>query len=62
MDRPSPQEKGAVYIRTLFGEVSEHWFPDKSRRELIEDAPWRATVRAEGGPFCYTDPERLMPF
>lgn len=62
MDRPSPEEKGAVYIRTLFGEVSVHWFPDKSLRDLIEDDDWRAAVQAEGGPFCYTDPERLLPF
>ena len=63
MERPtSYEEKGAVYIRTLFGEVSRETFPALSLTAMIEDEEWRAAVQAEGGPFCYTDAERLMPF
>ena len=62
MERPTEEEKGAVFIRTLFGEVSRDYFPVLSLEQMIADDDWRAAVHAEGGPFCYTDAERLMPF
>jgi len=62
MERLSPEDKGGVVIRTRFGEVSEHYFPLMTRAAMIEDEDWRAAVGAEGGPFCYTPAERLMPF
>ena len=30
--------------------------------ELLEDQDWREAVGLEGGPFCYTDLERELPF
>jgi hypothetical protein len=62
MDRSTDDGKGAVYIRTLFGEVARETFPALSVAAMAEDEIWRAAVRADGGPFCYTDAERLMPF
>lgn len=62
MDRPCWDKKGAVFIRTLFGEVSEHRFPALTHTDMIEDQGWRAAVRAQSDPFCYTDLERRMPF
>jgi len=62
MDRPGNDEKGAVVIRTMFGEVSQDYFPGMSLTAMIEDEDWRKAVSAQGGPFCYTDAERLMPF
>jgi len=29
---------------------------------MIEDERWRKAAGVEGGPFCYTDNERRMPF
>ncbi len=50
-------------IRTLFGEVAaQDYFPALSLTDMVENEHWRTAVRAEGGPFCYTDAERLMPF
>jgi|GEM_PF-3006879 len=62
MDRPASDEKGAVYVRTKFGEVSEDYFPTLSRTDMILNADWRKAAGVQGGPFCYTDAERLMPF
>jgi hypothetical protein len=62
MERYQEEEKGAVHIRTLFGEVSRDWFPALSLEDMIRNDDWRAAVRAEGGPFCHTDAERPMPF
>lgn len=62
MERPE-DEKGTVMIRTCFGEVAAaYWFPKLSLAELVTDEEWRAAVQAEGGPFCHTDSERLLPF
>jgi len=62
MDGPD-DEKGKVYIRTKFGEVAAgDWFPNLSEADMIEDEEWRKKAGVEGGPFCYTDAERLMPF
>jgi hypothetical protein len=62
MDRPE-DAKGAVVIRTMFGEVAAaEYFPDLSLDDMIRNEDWRKAVRAEGGPFCYTDLERRMPF
>ena len=61
MDRPG-NEKGAVLIRTMFGEVSQDYFPGLSLTDMIENEDWRKAAGVEGGPFCYTDDERLMPF
>jgi hypothetical protein len=62
MDRPGNDQKGAVFIRTKFGEVSQDYFPGLSLADMIEDQAWREAVDAQGGPFCYTDTERPMPF
>ena len=55
-------KKGAVCIRTLFGEVSVDYFPALTLTDMIENAGWREAAKVEGGPFCHTDEERLMPF
>lgn len=63
MERPAlSDQKGAVIIRTLFGEVSRDTFPTLSLTDMIQNETWRAAVQAESGPFCYTDAERPMPF
>jgi hypothetical protein len=64
MERPpqNDEEKGAVFIRTLFGEVSREYFPALSLADMTLNEAWRAAVKAEGGPFCYPEAERLMPF
>jgi hypothetical protein len=53
MDRPDIwEEEGAVFIRTLFGEVARSCFPALSLDDMIRDERWRTAVRAEGGaPF-----------
>ena len=56
------QKKGAVFIRTLFGEVSVDYFPALALTDMIEDTAWREAAKVEGGPFCYLREERLMPF
>ena len=56
------QKKGAVFIRTLFGEVSVGYFPALTLTAMIEDTAWREAAKVEGGPFCYLGDERLMPF
>lgn len=62
MDRPE-DTKGAVIIRTMFGEVAAaSYFPSLSLSDMVEDTDWRAAAGVEGGPFCYTEAERLMPF
>ena len=62
MDRPEDR-KGAVIIRTMFGEVAPaYYFPSLSLNDMIQDEDWREAAGVEGGPFCYTDAERLMPF
>ena len=55
-------KKGAVFIRKLFGKVSVDYFPPLTLTDMIENAAWREAAKVEGGPFCYTDEERLMPF
>ena len=62
MDRSDDNDKGAVFLRTIFGEVAEGYFPKISRTEMIEDERWRKAAGVEGGPFCYTPAERKMPF
>jgi hypothetical protein len=59
-----PQDaKGAVIIRTRFGEVAAaDWFPDLSLEDRIENHDWREAAGAQGGPFWYTDLERNIPF
>lgn len=62
MERPE-DEQGTVMIRTKFGEVSAaDWFPTRSLSAMILDEDWRAAAGVEGGPFCYTPAERLLPF
>ena len=62
MERPE-DEQGTVIIRTKFGEVSAaDWVPALSLAAMIEDDDWRAAAGVEGGPFCYTPAERLLPF
>jgi len=63
LERPE-NKKGALVIRTIFGEVSAE--PgvnfNKTIQDMIEDEAWRKAVGAESGPFCYTDLERNIPF
>jgi hypothetical protein len=66
MDRPEDRlekKQGALIIRTTFGEVAAAaYFPSLTLKDLVEDIDWRAAAGVEGGPFCYTEAERLMPF
>lgn len=62
MEGSPKEEKGAVFIRTLFGEVSAHCFPALTLDDMIENTDWRQAAGVQGGPFCYTDAERRMPF
>lgn len=63
MDRPE-DKKGALVIRTRFGEVSAE--PgvnfNQTLKGMTEDTAWREEAGAESGPFCYTDLERNVPF
>jgi hypothetical protein len=62
MDRPQ-DAKGAVIIRTCFGEVAAaDWFPNLSLEDMIENHDWREAAGVEGDPFCYVDAERGIPF
>lgn len=63
MERPE-NKKGALVIRTMFGEVSAEQGVNfnKTIEEMTEDKAWREAVRAEGGVFCYTDLARDIPF
>ena len=62
MDRPE-DEKGTVMIRTMFGAVVvADYFPDLTLDDMIEREDWRDAVEASGGPFCFTDLERGIPF
>lgn len=55
--------RGEIVIRTRFGEVAadERNF-SKPLDELLNDPEWCEAVGLEGGPFCYTDLARAMPF
>lgn len=63
MERPDNQQ-GTVVIRTRFGEVSGQ--PGLNftltLKEMIHDETWRKAVQVDGGPFCYTDWTRNIPF
>jgi hypothetical protein len=61
MDRPE-EEKGAVFIRSFFWEVSQNYFPRLTHEAMVNNEDWREAIQAEGGPFCYTPAERRMPF
>jgi hypothetical protein len=62
MDRPE-DAKGAVVIRTRFGEVAAaEYFPDLTLEDMIQNEAWRKAAGVESGPFCYTDLERGIPF
>ncbi|MCG6862072.1 MAG: hypothetical protein LJE70_12450 [Chromatiaceae bacterium] len=61
MDSAWMHKKDEVFIRTKFREQHESEYT-ASREEMIENEDWRKGVGAQGGPFCYTDEERLMPF
>jgi hypothetical protein len=58
------RQKGALVIRTKFGEVSAEQGVNfsKTPNDMIGDEAWRKAVAAEGGVFCYTDLERNKPF
>jgi len=62
MERQGRDDKGAVSTRTLFGETARAVFPALTLSQMVEDEDWRAAVRAQGGPFCYLEPARAMPF
>lgn len=61
MDGSDKHAKGAVFIRTKFGEQHESEYT-LSPVQMIINEEWRKAAGVEGGPFCYTDEERLMPF
>ena len=61
MDGAWMHKRGEVFIRTKFGEQHESAYR-LCRAQMILDKDWREAVGAEGGPFCYVDAERLMPF
>ena len=61
MDGAPQGERGEVFIRTKFRNERESEYR-LSREEMITNEAWRKAVGAEGGPFCYTDQERFMPF
>lgn len=63
MDRPE-NKKGAVVIRTCFGEVSAEYGVnfDMTLDEMIQNEAWREAVKAEDGPFCYVPEELDIPF
>lgn len=62
MDMPKGY-KGEIVIRTKFGEIAADARNfARPIEKLIEDPAWREAVAIEGGPFCYTDLERDMPF
>lgn len=60
----SDNRKGALVIRTRFGEMSAECGVNctKTLQEMIEDTVWLDAIGAESGPFCYTDFERSIPF
>ena len=50
-------------IRTKFGAIAADARNFDRPIEAITDKPeWRAALGIEGGPFCYTDLEREIPF
>lgn len=62
MERPG-SKKGQIVIRTIFGDVAaDHRNFSKPIDELMKDEEWRIKIGVEGGPFCYTDLERKIPF
>jgi hypothetical protein len=60
---PGEGEKGAVVIRTKFGEIAadERNFC-KPLEVLLADPEWLEDWQVEGGPFCYIEPTLSMPF
>jgi hypothetical protein len=63
MERPE-NKKGAVVIRTCFGEVSAEFRInfDVTLEQMMNDEDWREAVKTEGGPFCYVQDELDIPF
>ena len=61
MESAWKHRRGDVFIRTKLREQHESEYT-LSWREMIENESWREAIGAQGGPFCYTDEERLMPF
>jgi hypothetical protein len=63
MERPD-NKKGALVIRTKFGEVSAEQGVNFNKivEDMNEDEAWRKAVEAEGGVFCYTHQTRNIPF
>jgi hypothetical protein len=63
MERPD-NKKGALVIRTMFGEVAAEPGMNftKTMQDMSEDEAWRQEVGAESGVFCYTDLVRDIPF
>ncbi len=61
--RPGEDEKGAIVIRTIFGEIAaDERNLDCPFEELLNDPERCAAIGLEGGPFCYTDLARQIPF
>lgn len=60
---PGADEKGAVVIRTKFGEIAAD-ARNFSRpvEELLADPEWVLDWEVEGGPFCYVEAWLDLPF
>lgn len=63
MERPD-NNKGAIVIRTCFGEVSAEYGVnfDMTLEGMMNDEAWRGAVKTEDGPFCYVPWELDIPF
>ena len=61
MDSKGKATKGEVFIRSNFREPHESAYR-LCREQMILDQGGREAVGAEGGPFCYVNAKRLMPF
>lgn len=56
-------EKGAVVIKTKFGDVAaDSRNFSKPIEELMKDEDWKKEVGLEGGPFCYVESQLDIPF
>ena len=58
---PPSKEKGAVVLKTKFGDVAADAF-SQPIEELMLDEEWKKTVGLEGGPFCYMESQLEIPF
>ena len=61
--RPGEDEKGAIVIRTIFGEIAaDERNLDCPLEELLNDPERCAAIGLGGGPFFYNDLAPQIPF